>query len=37
MNELRIPNSGVTWEVANQSNIGFDGQMLNGKISIEAD
>ena len=37
LNELRIPNSGVTWEVANQSNIGFEGQMLNGKISFEAD
>ena len=37
LNELRIPNSGVTWEVANQSNIGFDAQMLNGKLSLEAD
>jgi TonB-linked SusC/RagA family outer membrane protein len=37
LNELRIPNKSVTWEVANQSNIGFDGQMLNGKLSFEAD
>ena len=34
---LRIPNPNVTWEVANQTNIGFDGQMLNGKIIISAD
>ena len=34
---LRIPNPNVTWEVANQSNIGFDGQMLNGKIIFSAD
>ncbi len=37
LNELRIPNSGVTWEVANQANVGFDGQMLNGKLSFEFD
>ena len=34
---LRIPNHNVTWEVANQSNIGFDAQMLNGKINLVAD
>ena len=34
---LRIPNPNVTWEVANQSNIGFDAQMLNGKINLIAD
>ena len=34
---LRIPNPNVTWEVANQSNIGFDAQMLNGKINLVAD
>ncbi len=37
LNEIRIPNPYVTWEVANQSNIGFDGQMLNGKIFFSAD
>jgi len=37
LSELRIPNPNVTWEVANQSNIGFDGQMLNGRILISAD
>ncbi len=34
---LRIPNTNVTWEVANQSNIGLDAQLLNGKISMSAD
>ncbi len=37
LNETRIPNEDVTWEVANQSNIGFDGQLLNGKIFFSAD
>jgi len=34
--ESRIPNENVTWEVANQSNIGFEALILN-KLSIEAD
>ena len=33
----RILNEGVTWEVASQSNIGFDAQLLNDKLSISAD
>lgn len=37
LSELRIPNPNVTWEVANQSNIGFDAQMLNGRLSVTAD
>lgn len=37
VNETRTPNPEVTWEIANQSNIGFDAQMLNGKISVTAD
>lgn len=37
LSALRIPNPHVSWEVANQSNIGFDGQMLNGKIMVTAD
>lgn len=35
--ESRIPNPQVTWEVANQSNIGFDGDMLNGNLQFSAD
>jgi TonB-linked SusC/RagA family outer membrane protein len=35
--ELRIGNPNVTWEVAKQSNIGVDGQLLNGKFSFSAD
>ncbi|MDR1780602.1 MAG: TonB-dependent receptor [Tannerella sp.] len=37
MQELRIPNPNVTWEVANQSNIGFDGQTLGGKLTFSAE
>jgi len=37
LNELRIPNTNVTWEVANQANIGFDGSMFNKKISFSAE
>jgi hypothetical protein len=34
--ESRVPNPNVTWEVANQANIGFEALILN-KISFEAD
>lgn len=37
LNELRIPNPNVTWEVANQSNIGIDAKFLNNKISFTAE
>jgi len=37
LNEQRIPNPVVTWEVANQSNIGFDGQLFDGRINFSAD
>jgi TonB-dependent starch-binding outer membrane protein SusC len=32
-----VPNPDVTWEVANQSNIGFDANLLNKKLTINAD
>jgi len=35
--ERAIPNEKVTWEVANQMDIGFDAQMLGGKLKIEGD
>ncbi len=35
--ETKIPNPYVTWEVANQANIGFDALFFNSKISISAD
>ncbi|WP_262250039.1 SusC/RagA family TonB-linked outer membrane protein [Parapedobacter soli] len=34
---LRIPNQGVTWEVANQSNIGFDAQFAEAKFFVSGD
>jgi TonB-linked SusC/RagA family outer membrane protein len=33
--EQSVPNLNVTWEVATQSNIGFDAQMLGGKLKLE--
>jgi TonB-linked SusC/RagA family outer membrane protein len=37
LSELRIPNPDVTWEVANQSNIGFDAQLFNGRLTLSGD
>lgn len=37
INENRIANPNVTWEIANQSNIGIDGKMLNGRVFFSAD
>ncbi|UZD21318.1 TonB-dependent receptor [Algoriphagus halophytocola] len=35
--ETRVPNNAITWEIANNSNIGFEGQFLQGKIFFEFD
>ncbi|MGN6618378.1 MAG: SusC/RagA family TonB-linked outer membrane protein [Ilyomonas sp.] len=35
--QVRTPNPNITWEVANQSNIGFDARLLSGKLSVSAD
>jgi TonB-linked SusC/RagA family outer membrane protein len=37
MHELRVPNPNVTWEVANQTNIGFDAKLLGDKLTLSAD
>jgi len=37
LQELAIPNKEVTWEVANQSNIGFDSRLVSDKIGFSAD
>lgn len=37
LQEQRIPNSNVTWEIANQMNIGFDGQALENRLSFSAE
>ncbi len=37
LDELRIANPNVTWEIANQSNIGVDGELLDGKIKFSWD
>lgn len=35
--ETRVPNNAITWEVANNANIGLEGQFLQGKIFFELD
>lgn len=35
--ETRVPNKSITWEIANNSNLGFEGQFLQGKIFFEFD
>jgi TonB-linked SusC/RagA family outer membrane protein len=35
--ETRVPNPNITWEVANQGDIGFDATLFNNKVSITAD
>lgn len=35
--ETVVPNSNFTWEVANNSDVGMEGQLLNGKINFEFD
>jgi TonB-linked SusC/RagA family outer membrane protein len=37
LSESRIPNTNITWEVANNADIGLEGQLFNGKISFEFD
>jgi TonB-dependent starch-binding outer membrane protein SusC len=33
--ERRVPNNSITWEVANNANIGLEGSFLNGKFNFE--
>jgi len=35
--ETRVPNPNITWEVANQTDIGLDATFLNNKLSVTAD
>lgn len=35
--ETRVPNPAITWEVANNTNIGLEGRLLQGKVSFEFD
>src|SRR5690606_30112660 len=37
LREERIPNPNVTWEVANQANIGIEAFLMDYKLSIEVD
>ena len=35
--EVQVPNPLATWESADQANVGFDAQLLKGRLSITAD
>lgn len=35
--ETRVPNTNFTWEVANNYDLGIEGEMFDGKINFEAD
>lgn len=35
--ETRLPNPNITWEVADQANIGFDAALFNNKLLLEFD
>jgi hypothetical protein len=35
--ETRVPNPNFTWEVANNADVGLEGQLLNSKINFEFD
>ncbi|MBT31595.1 MAG: SusC/RagA family TonB-linked outer membrane protein [Thalassobius sp.] len=35
--EARVPNSTITWEVANNANIGLEGDFFDGKVFFELD
>ncbi|WP_315820795.1 TonB-dependent receptor [Paraflavitalea speifideaquila] len=35
--ESGVPNPGYTWEVANNSNVGLEGAVLNNKLTFELD
>lgn len=35
--ENGVPNTSLTWEVANNANLGLEGSLLNGKIFFEFD
>ncbi|MGO3307663.1 MAG: SusC/RagA family TonB-linked outer membrane protein, partial [Sphingobacterium sp.] len=37
LSELRVPNEFITWEVANNYNLGFDFQFFDGKMNAEID
>jgi TonB-dependent starch-binding outer membrane protein SusC len=35
--EARVPNKEITWEIANNKDLGLEGQLLNGKVNFEFD
>ncbi len=37
LRESGVPNPNFTWEVANNADVGLEGQLMNGKISFELD
>lgn len=37
LREPIVPNPSITWEVANNSDVGLEGSLLNGRLSFELD
>lgn len=37
LNETVVPNPNFTWEVANNTDVGLEGQLLDGKFNFELD
>jgi TonB-dependent starch-binding outer membrane protein SusC len=37
VNQTRTPNRNITWEVADQKNIGFDSELFDGRIQFSAE
>ncbi len=37
LSENGVPNTNMTWEVANNAGLGLDGQLFNGKVFFELD
>ena len=37
LQESRIPNTNITWEIANNADVGLEGQLFNGKVAFEFD
>jgi TonB-linked SusC/RagA family outer membrane protein len=35
LSESRIPNTAITWEIANNANLGIEGTILNNKLNFE--
>ncbi len=37
LSESKVPNTGITWEIATNINVGFDARFIKNKLSLEFD